>query len=102
MSEDRFQDRGGWETDPPIPPRPSPLRAVPGEDEWPPPPPRPPERDEVLLAVPLPRPPHPRDFWWAVLWCLGFVVVTQGTGVVAAIVAVLVEAILNPEALRAA
>jgi membrane protease YdiL (CAAX protease family) len=31
---------------------------------------------ELPPATPEPRPPHP-GFWWAVLWCLGFFLVTQ-------------------------
>jgi len=30
----------------------------------------------VPIELPSPRPPHP-GFWWAVLWCLGFLLITQ-------------------------
>src|SRR5262245_41916367 len=30
----------------------------------------------VPVELPPPRPPH-TGFWWAVLWCLGFLLVTQ-------------------------
>jgi uncharacterized protein len=30
----------------------------------------------VPVELPPPRPPHP-GFWWAVLWCLGFLLITQ-------------------------
>lgn len=54
-------------TNPPLPDPPGPL---PGSV----PPPLPAE--DIPFLLPAPRPPHP-NFWFAVLWCLGILVVTQ-------------------------
>ena len=41
------------------------------------------------------RPPHP-GFWWSVLWCLGFLFVTQIPGSIVAVVILIVYNVLNP------
>ncbi len=37
------------------------------------------DSDELPREFPAPAPPHP-NFWWAVLWCLGFIFITQIVG----------------------
>jgi membrane protease YdiL (CAAX protease family) len=47
-----------------------------------------PDAPDVVADPPI-RPPHP-GFWWAVLWCFGILVVTQGIPTVIGIVVLLV------------
>jgi membrane protease YdiL (CAAX protease family) len=59
----------------------------------PPPPARPGAGPQVV------RPPHP-GFWFALLWCIGFLVVTQVPGAVVAAFILLVAVIDNPNLFR--
>lgn len=36
----------------------------------------PPSAEELPVVLPAPAPPHP-GFWWAIVWCMGFLFVTQ-------------------------
>jgi membrane protease YdiL (CAAX protease family) len=66
--------------------------------------PQPPPLDLVPVEVvpeelPPPRPPHP-GFWWAVLWCLGILLVTQLLpGIVAVVILLASVPGLTPERL---
>src|SRR5260370_29070402 len=52
--------------------------------------------DELPREFPAPAPPHP-NFWWAVLWCLGLVFVTQIVGgIIGFVLAVLWEIVQTP------
>src|SRR5690349_13090202 len=51
---------------------PSPFNALPRESlPW---------GETLPIALPVPE-PHP-GFWWSLLWCVGYLVVTQGIPVV--------------------
>jgi membrane protease YdiL (CAAX protease family) len=49
------------------------------------------EESELPAVLPAPSPPHP-GFWWAILWCMGFLFVTQ---IVSAIVVLVVMALFD-------
>src|SRR5262249_2455883 len=49
----------------------------------------------VPWTVRRPKPPHP-GFWWAMLWCIGFVIFTQLPGGFIAAVLMFVIMALNP------
>lgn len=44
----------------------------------------------IIVQPVSPRPPHP-NFWWSLPWCLGFLIVTQLSGVLAALTYVIIE-----------
>jgi membrane protease YdiL (CAAX protease family) len=72
-------------------PRPDILDALPAHEAAPPsiayPPPQ---------RVSRPFPLHP-NFWWALLWCVAMLLLTQVLGGVVAIVIVILAALVNPE-----
>src|SRR3954454_8707998 len=51
-----------------------------------------PVAEVVPEVLPILRPPHP-GFWWAVLWCLGILLVTQ---LLPAIVGAIILIVLKP------
>ena len=53
------------------------------------------------LETPVPPKPHP-NFWWAVLWCIGFLLVTQVPGAVIASVILFIYAMQHPGAVQSA
>ncbi len=55
------------------------------------------ERPGVAQLPETPRPPHP-GFWWALLWCIGFVIVTQFPGALVAIAIIVVYSLIHPQA----
>ncbi len=55
----------------------------------------PPVAAPVRLQRPYPKPPHP-GFWWAALWCVVYVHVTQIPAAVAGVVILLVLVIRDP------
>jgi membrane protease YdiL (CAAX protease family) len=59
--------------------------------------------EDVPEVLPAPPPPHP-NFWWALLWCLGFVFVTQIVGGFIGLIVIVFWEIVqtpNPEIIRA-
>ena len=53
-----------------------------------------PVRDPLVVLLP-PRPPHP-NFWWALLWCFGFLSTQIGVQIAAMIVALVVKMVVDP------
>jgi membrane protease YdiL (CAAX protease family) len=76
------------------------TRFVPENEPEPPPDLAPGLPFETVPEAPPPRPPHP-GFWWAVLWCLGILLVTQVLpGIVGLVIFILTSADgLSPEKL---
>jgi membrane protease YdiL (CAAX protease family) len=55
----------------------------------------------TLQPVSPPRPPHP-GFWWAVLWCIGFLIFTQLVpAILVPVVVIAVQAMRAPDPSRA-
>ena len=75
---------------PPSPESPDPLAHPPaGYDED-----RPPPMRDTRREFPL----HP-SFWWALLWCLGMLLVTMIPGIIVAIVYIVIAMVVFPEAI---
>ena len=50
--------------------------------------------DGVLTVLPAPRPPHP-GFWWSLLWCIGFLLVTQIPGAVIIVIGIVAAFLMH-------
>jgi len=48
------------------------------------------DAEEIPTVLPAPKPPHP-GFWWAVLWCVGLLMVTQTPGSLIAVAGIQIE-----------
>jgi membrane protease YdiL (CAAX protease family) len=79
-------------------PEPTPTPPPPGAFYPYPPGPQQPGPYPYYPPPPPPRPPHP-NFWWSILWCVGFLIMTQVPGAIIAIVVLLVIKVLAPHLL---
>jgi membrane protease YdiL (CAAX protease family) len=57
--------------------------------------------EDLPAVVPVEPPPHP-GFWWALLWCLGYLLVTQLVPGIVGAVALIVLLAREPEGLKVA